>query len=183
LPAGAQQLYLLLDHIDNVSRLEPHLRAGHTLVCDRYSDSAFAYAAVYNPPTPESILSLWERFRGPEPDITILLLAQGMVVDDGAGGCYADIGWALARARKRLDDEAGKQSGKAWNDYPAQRLVQRIYLALLAGEPRTILVPVEEKDTETDVHRRVMAALDRRLKKLTAQSAAGQYTDRLPTAR
>jgi dTMP kinase len=183
LPAGAQQLYLLLDHIDNVSRLEPHLRAGHTVVCDRYSDSAFAYAAVYNPPTPESILSLWERFRGPEPDITILLLAQGMVVDDGAGGCYADIGWALARARKRLDDEAGKQSGKAWNDYPAQRLVQRIYLALLAGEPRTILVPVEEKDTETDVHRRVMAAVDRRLKKLTAQSAAGQYTDRLPTVR
>ena len=183
LPTGAQQLYLLLDHIDNVSRLEPHLRAGHTVVCDRYSDSAFAYAAVYNPPTPESILSLWEQYRGPAPDITILLVAQGSVVDDGAGGCYADIGWALARARKRLDDEAGKQSGKAWNDYHAQRLVQRIYLTLLAGEPRTVLVPVEEKDTETDVHRRVTAAVDRRLKKLTAQSVAGQYTDELPTAR
>jgi hypothetical protein len=61
--------------------------------------------------------------------------------------------------------------------------VQRIYLALLAGEPRTVLVPVEEKDTETDVHRRVMAAVDRRLKKLTAQSAAGQYADGLPTVR
>jgi hypothetical protein len=61
--------------------------------------------------------------------------------------------------------------------------VQRIYLTLLAGEPRTVLVPVEENDTETDVHRRVTAAVDRQLKKLTAQSVAGQYTDGLPTAR
>jgi len=75
LPEGAQQLYLLLDHIDNVSRLEPHLRAGHTVVCDRYSDSAFAYAAVYNPPTPDSILRMWEQYRGPAPDITVLLVA------------------------------------------------------------------------------------------------------------
>jgi hypothetical protein len=182
LPEGAQQLYLLADHIDNVSRLEPHLRAGHTVVCDRYSDSAFAYAAVYNPPTPNSILRLWEQYRGPAPDITVLLVAQGKVVDDEAGGCYADISWALDRARKRLGAEAGKQSGKAWNDHFAQRLVQRVYLTLLAGKPRTVLVPVEEKDTETDVHLRVMAAIEWRLKRQPDLAASGQWTCRLPVA-
>jgi len=182
LPDGAQQLYMLLDHIDNVSRLEPYLRAGHTVICDRYSDSAFAYAAVYNPPTPDSVLRLWEQYRGPAPDITVLLVAQGKVVEDGAGGCYADIGWALDRARKRVGDEAGKQSGKAWNDHYAQRLVQRIYLTLLAGEPRTVLVPVEEKDTETDVHLRVMAAIERRMKRQPDLAASGQWTSRLPVA-
>ena len=123
---------------------------------------------------------MWEQYRGPAPDITILLVAQGKVVDDGAGGCYADIGWALDRARKRLGAEAGKQSGKAWNDHYAQRLVQRIYLTLLAGEPRTLLVPVEEKDTETDVHQRVMKAIERRMKRQPSLTASGQRTDRLP---
>jgi hypothetical protein len=104
------------------------------------------------------------------------------VVDDGAGGCYADIGWALDRARKRLGAEAGKQSGKAWNDHYAQRLVQRIYLTLLAGEPRTVLIPVEEKDTEADVHLRVLAAIERRLKKQPGLAASGQWTGRLPVA-
>jgi dTMP kinase len=70
LPEGAQQLYLLLDHIDNVSRFEPYLRDGYTVICDRYSDSAFAYASVYNPPTSGSILNLWEQYRGPLPNIT-----------------------------------------------------------------------------------------------------------------
>ena len=43
----------------------------------------------------------------------------------------------------------GVEEGRALEDR------HRIYLTLLAGEPRTMLVPVEEKDTETDVHRRV----------------------------
>jgi len=102
------------------------------------------------------------------------------VVDGGGCGCYADIGWALDRARKRVGDEAGKQSGKAWNDHYAQRHVQRVYLTLLAGELRTVLVPVEEKDTETDVHLRVMAAIERRLKRQPSLAASGQRTDRLP---
>ena len=95
-------------------------------------------------------------------------------------GCYADIGWALDRARKRRGAEAVKQNCKAWNDHYAQRLVQRIYLTLLVGEPRTVLIPVEEKDTETDVHQRVMKAIERRMKRQPSLTASGQRTDRLP---
>jgi dTMP kinase len=183
LPAGAQQLYLLVDHIDNVSRLKPHLQAGKTVVCDRYSDSAFAYAAVYDPPTSLSILDLWRQYRGPMPDITVLLVAKGKLVHDGAGGAYEDIGWALDRARKRLGTEAGKQSGKAWNDYRAQRLVQRAYLTLLADEPRTLLVPVSESDTEFLVHQQVMAAIEGWLMKQPARCAAHESTEPLTAAR
>jgi hypothetical protein len=60
--------------------------------------------------------------------------------------------------------------------------VQRIYLTLLAGESRTVLIPVEEKDTETDVHRRVMAAIERWLKRQPDLAASGHRTDRLPVA-
>ena len=183
LPAGAQQLYLLVDHIDNVSRLKPHLQAGKTVVCDRYSDSAFAYAAVYDPPTSLSILDLWRQYRGPMPDITVLLVAKGKLVHDGAGGAYEDIGWALDRARKRLGTEAGKQGGKAWNDYRAQRLVQRAYLTLLADEPRTLLVPVSESDTEFLVHQQVMAAIEGWLMKQPARCAARVSTEPLTAAR
>jgi dTMP kinase len=161
LPEGAQHLYLLLDHIDNVSRFVEYLDAGHTVVCDRYTDSAFAYAAVHNPPTPASIMALWEQYGGPEPDITVLLVAKGKMVGDGAGGVYEDIGWALDRARSRLGAEIGKQSGKPWNHYASQRLVQRVYLTLLANSPRAILVPIEEHDSKEIVHQHVMEAIER----------------------
>lgn len=158
LPEGAQQLYLLLDHIDNVSRFEPFLRDGYTVICDRYSDSAFAYASVYNPPTSPMIMSLWEQFRGPEPDFTILLVAVGEKICTGAE-CYEDISWALSRARSRLGVEAGKQQGKGWNDKRAQRKIQETYLELLAHQPRTITIPVREQDSIEDVHARVMRML------------------------
>ncbi len=161
LPEGAQQLYLLLDHIDNVSRFEPYLRDGYTVVCDRYSDSAFAYSSVYNPPTSNSILSLWELYRGPLPDITILLKAVGPLLYDDEDNVYEDISWALARARTRMGDEAGKQQGKGWNDPRAQRLVQQTYLDMLSTQPRTIVIPVAENDSVGRVHTRIIAGIDR----------------------
>jgi dTMP kinase len=160
LPEGAQQMYLLLDHIDNVSRFEPYLREGYTVICDRYSDSAFAYASVYNPPTPSSIMSLWEQFRGPLPDVTILLMAEGPLYYDHEDNVHEDISWALMRARKRLGEEAGKQQGKGWNDIQAQRIVRRTYFALLSSQPRTVLVYVNEADSVSVVHERIMTQLD-----------------------
>jgi len=160
LPEGAQQLYLLLDHIDNVSRFEPYLHDGYTVICDRYSDSAFAYANVYNPPTSTSILNLWEQYRGPLPDITILLVAIGDLVYDDESNVYEDISWALARAQARLGEEAGKQQGKGWNDPHAQRLVQQTYLDMLSTQPRTIVIPVAEGDSVNRIHTRIMTRID-----------------------
>ena len=165
-PADAKQLYLLIDHMDNVSRFLPFLESGETVVCDRYTDSAFAYAAVHTPPTSPAMLRMWKQFSGPNPDITVLLYAKGRKVTYPVYGVYEDIGWALERARKRIGDEAGKQQAKGWNDYAAQRLIQRGYLALLSGQERTVIVRVAEHDTELEVHRRVMAAVDKKLAKI-----------------
>ncbi len=161
LPEGAQQLYLLLDHIDNVSRFEPYLRDGYTVVCDRYSDSAFAYASVYNPPTSGSILNLWEQYRGPLPDITILLVAVGELVYDDEHNIINDISWALARAQARLGEEAGKQQGKGWNDKTAQRMVQQTYVDMLSAQPRTIEIHVAENDSVSQIHSSIMTRIDR----------------------
>lgn len=160
LPEGAQQLYLLLDHIDNVSRFEPHLQCGRTVICDRYSDSAFAYASVYNPPTPSSIMTLWKQFRGPLPDVTILLVATGEFAYDEEYNVIEDISWALARAQARLGEEAGKQQGKGWNDKRAQRMVQQTYVDMLSCQPRTLAVYVSEYDSVATVHERIMTRLD-----------------------
>jgi dTMP kinase len=162
-PPDAKQLYLLVDHIDNVSRFLPFLEAGETVVCDRYTDSAFAYAAVHTPPTSPAMLRMWKQFRGPDPDISVLLYAGGRRVIDPVYGVYENIGWALDRARKRIGLEEGKQQAKGWNDYAAQRLIQRGYLALLSAQERSVIVRVVEHDTELEVHRRVMAAVDKKL--------------------
>jgi hypothetical protein len=45
-----------------------------------------------------------------------------------------------------------------------------------------VLIPVEEKDTEPDVHLRVMAAIERRLKRQPGLAASGHRTGRLPVA-
>ncbi len=160
LPEGATQLYLLLDHIDNVSRFESYLHDGYTVICDRYSDSAFAYASVYNPPTSSTILGLWEQYRGPLPDITILLVAVGDLVYDDESNVYEDISWALARARSRIGEEAGKQQGKRWNDARAQRMIQQTYVDMLSKQPRTLVVPVAQDDSVERIHRRIMSRID-----------------------
>jgi thymidylate kinase len=160
LPEGAQQLYLLLDHIDNVSRFEPYLRDGYTVICDRYSDSAFAYASVYNPPTSGSILNLWEQYRGPLPDITILLVAVGELVYDDEFNVHDDISWALRRAQARLGEEAGKQQGKGWNDKKAQRMVQQTYVDMLSTQPRTIVIRMAENDSVIQIHSSIMTRID-----------------------
>jgi dTMP kinase len=149
---GTDQLFLLADHVDNGALLTPHLEQGETVVCDRYADSALAYAAVHKQPTTPEMLSLWLRNRGPLPDVTILLVAKGKTSS-------SDIGWSLDRARRRTGSEAVKQGGKHWNDYAAQLLVQRAYLTLLAGETRTVIVPIGEADTEQVVHERIIAQL------------------------
>lgn len=167
-PAGADQLYLLLDHIDNVSFLLPHLEAGETVVCDRSVDSAFAYAAVHAEPTSSEVLGLWNRFRGPEPDITILLRATGPLLAVGDGEVDEDISWALNRARQRTGAEAAKQGGKVWNDYDAQRKVQHAYLSMLSGQARTVIVDIAEQDTVQQVHQRLMALVTRKIQSITA---------------
>jgi thymidylate kinase len=154
LPQGTASLYLLVDHIDNISYLSQHLEAGHVVICDRYTDSAFAYNVVKEPPVPNEILNLWKQFAGPTPDITFLLVAQD---DKGQG-----IGWALDRARER-DGASGKQRGKRWNDYDRQRLIQQEYIRLLKDEDRTVLVPVRKQDSSRDIHDKILQTVSEKL--------------------
>jgi thymidylate kinase len=168
IPPGADQLFLLTEHIHNVGLLSPHLENGEIVICDRYVDSAHAYAIVHTEPTPQSVLDLWDKFQGPEPDITILLVAMALD-DDQKPTCSGMIGWALDRARKRTGSEATKQGGKVWNDYPAQVKVQMAYLERLLPLARTLIVPIYEHDSPEVVHQRLMKTLTPRLDSLLAE--------------
>ncbi len=152
---GSEQLYLLLDHIDNVGRLTPHLESGDTVVCDRWVDSAFAYASVHDVPTSPEVLTLWDLHRGPEPDVTVLFVAAVTLPDQDVS-LNGDVSWALGRARTRAGAESTKQSGKVWNNFESLQRVQDTYLEMLSGLPRTLIVPVVESDSADTVHQRVL---------------------------
>lgn len=170
IPVGADQIFLLTEHIHNVALIEPHLKDGKIVVCGRYTDSAFAYATVHSEPTPASVLDLWDKFSGPDPDLTVLLVA--MALDEDQEPTFSRfIGWALDRARKRTGSEAAKQGGKVWNDYQAQIGVQLAYLDRLMPLHRTLVVPIYEQDGPEVVHDRLMETLTPRLERLLAQKS------------
>lgn len=171
LQAGADQVLFLADHVDNVARFMENLRDGDTVVCDRYADSAFAYAQAYDSPTSPEILAMWRTFYGPVPDITILLAARGPVVKLSSGETAMDTSWALARARKRKGIEGTWQNNKAWNDFTSHRAIQSAYLKLLENEHRTVIVWIDENDDEDTVHSTILASVTERILEIRERAA------------
>lgn len=83
------------DHLEKLIR--PSLRAGQTVICDRFSDSTLAYQSASHGAPTETLKALQEIVVAETmPDITIVL----------------DVDWETAQQRMR----ARKQSGDAFED-------------------------------------------------------------------
>lgn len=121
--AGHTELLLMFaarqQHLEEVIR--PALRAGRVVICDRFTDSTYAYqGGGHGIPRDEiKALEQWVQ-RGLKPDLTLLF--------------DLPIRLGLARAGKR-------RAGADWFESQAQpffRRVRRRYLDLAAAEPRRV---------------------------------------------
>jgi dTMP kinase len=133
--SGVADLLFLADHIQHVEKLiKPALEEGKTIICDRYTDSQFAYAATHK--CPAHILEAYAASFGPIPDVTFLFVSSDPEV-------------TLARAQARRGET--HQDGKTWNRVQDQINVQREYLSRLIGQARTIVIAIDPKQTPAQV--------------------------------
>ena len=153
---GVADALFLADHIQNAADIEQYVSEGKVVLCDRYADSQFAYAASIGKNCPPWALAAYETCFGIIPDITVMLLARGpQITLEESLKCrpifIEDIGWALARAQARRGVEAGKQDGKAWNNVQDQLRIQNEYIRRLVSQPRTVAIDVWEASRMQDV--------------------------------
>ena len=110
-------------HLSNF--VEPNLRAGRWVICDRFTDATYAYQGGGRRLSHEPIHELENMVQGAlRPDLTILL--------------DAPVGKALERARSR-------NSGSVQDRFERERSefferVREVYLARAAAEPARIAV-------------------------------------------
>lgn len=147
---GVAELLFLADHLQTSGDVAIAVSQGRIVLCDRYADSQFAYAAAPSKRCPEWSIRYHRELYGSVPDFTVLLIA---VESRGS------ISWALDRAKQRRGVEAGKQEGKAWNNEAEQELVQNAYIRQLGPESRSRFIPVCESDSIEEVHERIFAEL------------------------
>ncbi|MDE2305599.1 MAG: dTMP kinase [Gammaproteobacteria bacterium] len=145
LPPSAELLLMFAAralHLHN--RIEPALRAGRWVLCDRFTDATYAYQGGGRGLEIAAIAELERLVQGPRrPDLTVLL---DLPVDA-----------ALERARSR-----GAQSDR----FESERRefferVRRSYLQRAAGEPGRFAV-IDASGTPERVGERVMAAVEER---------------------
>jgi dTMP kinase len=196
---GVADMLFLADHVQTSGDVAEHVAKGDIVLCDRYADSQFAYAASPTKQCPEWALRYYREQYGIEPDITILLLARGPQVIQGftpthanldSNGEYSitgrvdsfteDISWALGRAKGRQGGEAGKQDGKAWNSVEEQRKIQDAYWSQIEGLPRTVPIHVYESDSVESIHEQILDVVLRRIRVapepgVTATEASSDY--------
>ena len=128
-----------LDHVD--STIGPALRAGDTVVCDRYDLSSLAYQSL-SAPEPDAALT-WIRelnARAPRPDLTIVL----------------DVSAEVAASRRK--ERGGKEQLFEADDFQ-RRLAEKYLQAarLLAGDR---IVHVDADGEIEVVAGRILGAVD-----------------------
>jgi dTMP kinase len=151
-PARAPLSELLLYLADRYQHLreviEPAVRKGLVVLCDRYHDATRAYQGGARGVPVEVIDSLAALLEIPEPDGTVLLDTPPEV--------------ALARARTRnVSDGGAREEGRfEAEDLPFHRSVRAAYLDLARRFPVRIRV-VDALGTPDQVFARIAPLLDR----------------------
>jgi dTMP kinase len=126
LPATAELLLMFAARaVHLVNHIEPHLRAGHWVICDRFTDATYAYQGGGRGLPLDQIRSLECMVQGNlRPDLTILL--------------DAPVEHALSRARRRnagaLEDRFERERSQFFER------VRDAYCARAASEPERIAV-------------------------------------------
>jgi dTMP kinase len=135
LPPTAELLLMFAARaVHLANHIEPNLRAGRWVVCDRFTDATYAYQGGGRQMDPAPIRELENMVQGARrPDLTILL--------------DAPVEHALARA-------AARNSGSVQDRFERERgeffeRVRSVYRARAAAEPRRIAVvdaaqPIDE---------------------------------------
>jgi dTMP kinase len=133
--------------------IRPALKAGHIVLCDRFTDSSEAYQGGGRQLGSETILRLHRTMcSGLNPDLTILLLAG--------------FDRSLHRARRRNDRtaSAGKDEGRfECEDAAFYRRVYEKYREIAAREPQRVVV-IEGDRTIDAIHRDIVRLVDERLR-------------------
>jgi dTMP kinase len=147
LPSTAELLLMFAARAVHLANLiEPHLRAGRWVVCDRFTDATYAYQGGGRGLDAASIGRLESMVQGGRrPDLTLLL--------------DAPVEQALRRARQR-------NSGAATDRFESERLefferVRATYRARAAAEPQRI-IPIEAHDAIDAVAARILDELRER---------------------
>lgn len=165
MPGETELLLLAAARADHVGQLvRPTLLAGTHVVCDRFSDSTWAYQGGGRHVAAELIEQADRMARGDlVPDFTVLLDLDAEIGLERARQRNAGRG-ASASATSRFDDE----------DLAFHRRVRSAYLRRAGGEPRRVWV-VDAAGATADVAARVLALVKDRL---PALFEAGQRNGR-----
>jgi dTMP kinase len=147
LPPVAELLLMFAARAVHLSNLvEPNLRAGRWVVCDRFIDATYAYQGGGRQLSVDAIRPLETLVLGPRrPDLTVLL--------------DAPVEQALLRARQR-------NAGAAADRFESERTefferVRAVYLQRAAAEPRRIVV-VDAGRSADEVAARIFEVLEAR---------------------
>jgi dTMP kinase len=147
LPPTAELLLMFAARaVHLANHIEPNLRAGRWVVCDRFTDATYAYQGGGRQMDPAPIRELENMVQGARrPDLTILL--------------DAPVEHALARA-------AARNSGSVQDRFERERgeffeRVRSVYRARAAAEPRRIAV-VDAAQPIDEVGARILAELKAR---------------------
>jgi dTMP kinase len=147
LPATAELLLMFAAravHLKN--HVEPNLRAGRWVICDRFTDATYAYQGGGRGLPTEQIRALEHMVQGAlRPDLTVLL--------------DAPVALGLARARSR-------NAGSREDRFELEKTefferVRGVYLARAAAEPDRIAV-LDATRSADEISERIVALLEAR---------------------
>jgi dTMP kinase len=148
LPPTAELLLMFAARaVHLANHVEPHLKAGRWVVCDRFTDATYAYQGGGRGLNTDHIRQLETMVQGSRrPDLTVLL--------------DAPVEQALQRARQR-------NSGAATDRFESERVefferVRAAYRARAAAEPDRI-IPIEAHQSADAVAARILELLEARL--------------------
>ena len=131
-------------HLNN--HIEPHLRAGRWVVCDRFTDATYAYQGGGRRLNADHIRQLEILVQGSRrPDLTVLL--------------DAPVEQALKRARQRNADGATDRFESERAEFFER--VRDVYLSRSVAEPNRI-VAVDASQPVEQVARRILELLEAR---------------------
>jgi dTMP kinase len=147
LPPTAELLLMFAARaVHLANHIEPNLRAGRWVICDRFTDATYAYQGGGRQLRAEPIHDLEDMVQGTRrPDLTILL--------------DAPVAAALARAAARNAGSAADRFERERSEFFER--VRKVYLARAAAEPERIAL-VDATQPVNEVSARILEQLKAR---------------------
>jgi dTMP kinase len=147
LPPTAELLLMFAARaVHLANHIEPNLRAGRWVICDRFTDATYAYQGGGRQLRAEPIHELEQMVQGTRrPDLTILL--------------DAPVAGALARAAARNAGSAADRFERERSEFFER--VRKVYLTRAAAEPDRIAL-VDATQSVNEVSARILQQLKAR---------------------